>query len=70
MPAVTSQMLIDGLKDPTQRLMFGGDYTSRRNSPPTQLTPRNASRLVPRWLFQTPVAAPGRGERVRRSRLV
>jgi alcohol dehydrogenase (cytochrome c) len=58
---VTSQMLLDGLKDPAQWLMFGGDYTSRRNSPLTQLTPRNVSQLTPQWLFQTPAPAPGRG---------
>src|SRR5579859_4249594 len=58
---VTSQMLLDGLKDPAQWLMFGGDYTSRRNSPLTQLTPQNVSQLTPQWLFQTPSPAPGRG---------
>ena len=58
---VTSRMLLDGLKDPAQWLMFGGDYTSRRNSPLTQLTPRNVSQLTPQWLFQTPAPAPGRG---------
>src|SRR6476660_8623229 len=58
---VTSQMLLGGLKDPTKRLMFGGDYTSRRNSPLTQLTPQNVNQLTPRWLFQTPAPAPGRG---------
>src|SRR5260370_31674962 len=60
-PAVTSQMLLDGLKDPTKWLMFGGDYTSRRNSPLMQLTPQNVNRLTPQWLFQTPAPAPGRG---------
>jgi alcohol dehydrogenase (cytochrome c) len=58
---VTPQMLLDGLKDPTKWLMFGGDYTSRRNSPLTQLTPQNVNQLTPQWLFQTPAAAPGRG---------
>jgi alcohol dehydrogenase (cytochrome c) len=58
---VTSQMLLAGLKDPTKWLTFGGDYTSQRHSPLTQLTPQNVSRLSPQWLFQTPVAAPGRG---------
>src|SRR6266851_4039999 len=58
---VTSQMLLDGLKDPTKWLMFGGDYTSRRNSPLMQLTPQNVNRLTPQWLFQTPAPAPGRG---------
>ena len=45
---VSVQMLLDGLKDPTQWLMFGGDYTSRRNSPLTQLTPLNVSQLTPK----------------------
>src|SRR6266516_2319897 len=58
---VTSQMLLDGLKDPAQWPMFGGDYSSRRNSPLTQLTPQNVNQLTPQWLFQTPVPAPGRG---------
>src|SRR5216683_8427426 len=58
---VTSQMLLDGLTDPTKGLMFGGDYTSRRNSPLTQLSPQNVNQLTPQWLFQTPAAAPGRG---------
>src|SRR5213079_3037418 len=49
---VTSQMLLDGLKDPTKWLMFGGDYTSQRHSPLTQLTPQNVDRLTPQWLFQ------------------
>ena len=58
---VTSQMLLDGLKDTTRWLMFGGNYTSQRYSPLTQLTPRNVDRLAPQWLFQSQVAAPGRG---------
>jgi quinohemoprotein ethanol dehydrogenase len=58
---VTSQMLIDGLKEGTQWLMFGGDYTSRRNSPLAQLTPRNVGQLTPQWMFQTLLPAPGRG---------
>jgi alcohol dehydrogenase (cytochrome c) len=58
---VTSQMLADGLKDRAQWLMFGGDYTSRRNSPLTQLTPQNVGQLTPQWMFQTLLPAPGRG---------
>jgi glucose dehydrogenase len=54
-------MLLDSLKDPTKWLMFGGDYTSRRNSPLTQLTPQNVNQLTPQWLFQTPAPVPGRG---------
>src|ERR1700757_867419 len=60
-PPVTPQMLLDGLKDPAKWLMFGGDYTSRRHSPLTQLTPQNVDRLTPQWLFQSQVQAPGRG---------
>ena len=55
---VTSQMLLDGLKDPAKWLMFGGDYTSQRHSPLTQLTPQNVDRLTPQWLFQSQVQAP------------
>jgi len=58
---VTSQMLMDGLKDPTKWLMFGGDYTSRRHSPLKQITPQNVDRLAPQWIFQTETPAPGRG---------
>ena len=58
---VTSKMLLGGLNDPTKWLMFGGDYTSQRHSPLTQLTPQNVDRLTPRWLFQTQALAPGRG---------
>jgi alcohol dehydrogenase (cytochrome c) len=60
-PPVTPQMLLDGQKDPTKWLMFGGDYTSQRHSPLTQITPQNVDRLVPQWLFQSQIAAPGRG---------
>src|SRR6202521_3161612 len=58
---VTSQMLLDGLKDPTKWLMFGGAYTSDRHSRLTQLTPQNVDRLAPQWLFQSQTPAPGRG---------
>ncbi len=58
---VTPQMLLDGLKDPTKWLMFGGDYNSQRHSPLTQLTPENVDRLAPQWMFQTQLVAPGRG---------
>src|SRR5712691_8650465 len=52
-PPVTSKMLLEGLKDQTKWLMFGGDYTSQRHSPLTQITPQNVERLTPQWLFQT-----------------
>ena len=58
---VTPQMLVDGQKDPAKWLMFGGDYTSQRHSPLTQLTTQNVGRLTPQWMFQTQLPAPGRG---------
>ena len=58
---VTSQDLLDGLKDPTRWLTFGGNYSAQRHSPLTQITPQNVDGLRPQWLFQTLVPAPGRG---------
>jgi alcohol dehydrogenase (cytochrome c) len=58
---VTNQDLLDGLKDPGKWLMFGGDYGNQRHSPLTQITTQNVDRLTAQWLFQTGVAAPGRG---------
>jgi alcohol dehydrogenase (cytochrome c) len=49
---VTAQDLLDGLKNPTRWITYGGDYTAKRYSPLTQLTPANVSRLVPQWTFQ------------------
>jgi alcohol dehydrogenase (cytochrome c) len=41
---------------------FSGDYTGRRHSPLTQITPANVSQLAPQWLFQTDIPGfPGRG---------
>src|SRR5262245_35265031 len=59
-PHVTAQDLLDGLKDPSRWLTFSGDYSGRRNSPLTQLTPLNVNRLSPQWTFQTDV--PGKFE--------
>ena len=56
---VTPAMLLNGFKDGTSWLMFGGDYTMQRHSPLTQLTPKNVNRLVPQWLFQTQAVARG-----------
>ncbi len=59
--SVTSQDLLDGLKDSGQWLMFGGNYSNQRHSPLTQITPQNVNELRPEWLFQTGIPAPGRG---------
>jgi alcohol dehydrogenase (cytochrome c) len=52
-PLVTSQDLLDGLKDPGKWLTYGGDYSSHRHSPLTQITPENVSQLTAQWTFQT-----------------
>jgi len=52
-PVVTSQDLLNGLKDPGRWLMFGGNYSGQRHSPLTQITPDNVGRLQPQWVFQT-----------------
>jgi alcohol dehydrogenase (cytochrome c) len=58
---VTAADVLAGLKDPSRWPTFSGDYTGQRHSPLTQITPRNVSRLVPRWTFQTGSFARGRG---------
>ena len=60
-PGVTSQDLLQGLTDPTSWLTYSGDYSGRRHSPLTQITPDNVHRLVPQWTFQTGTMTRGRG---------
>ena len=52
-PQITSQDLLDGLKDPTRWLTYGGDYSGQRHSPLTQITPENVNQLAAQWTFQT-----------------
>jgi alcohol dehydrogenase (cytochrome c) len=52
-PQVTSQDLLDGLKDPTKWLTYGGNYSGHRHSPLTQITPENVNQLSAQWTFQT-----------------
>jgi alcohol dehydrogenase (cytochrome c) len=54
-PQVTSQDLLDGLKDPGRWLTYGGDYNGQRHSPLTQITPENVGQLSAQWTFQTGV---------------
>ena len=61
LPQVTAQDLLDGLKHPSRWLMYSGDYTGRRHSPLTQITPANVHRLVPQWTFQAEGMTLGRG---------
>jgi alcohol dehydrogenase (cytochrome c) len=51
--SVTQEQLLAGTANPSQWLMFGGDYSARRHSPLTQVTPQNVHRLVHQWTFQT-----------------
>ena len=59
-PRVTSQDLVNGLKDPSRWLTYSGDYSGQRHSPLTQITPANIRRLTAQWTFQND--APGRFE--------
>ena len=59
--AITSQDHLDGLKNPSRWLMYSGDYTGRRHSPLTQVTPANVNRLAAQWAFQAENMVPGRG---------
>jgi alcohol dehydrogenase (cytochrome c) len=52
-PTVTSQDLMDGLKDSSRWLTYSGDYSGQRHSPLTQIAPDNVDRLTAQWTFQT-----------------
>jgi alcohol dehydrogenase (cytochrome c) len=52
-PQVSSQDLLDGLKDPTRWLTYGGEYNGQRHSPLTQITSENVNQLTAQWTFQT-----------------
>ena len=58
---VTAQDHLDGLKNPSRWLTYSGDYTGRRHSPLTQVTPANVSRLAAQWAFQAENMVAGRG---------
>jgi len=58
---VASQDLLDGFKNPARWLQYSGDYSGRRHSPLTQITPQNVSRLTAQWAFQADTIATGRG---------
>jgi alcohol dehydrogenase (cytochrome c) len=58
---VTSQDLLDGLKNSTRWLMYSGDYSGARHSPLTQISPANVQRLAAQWTFQVENMVTGRG---------
>src|SRR6187455_2014385 len=52
--------LLRGLAAPSRWLIHSGDYTSKRHSPLTQITPENVTRLTPLWTFEAGLGL-GRG---------
>jgi alcohol dehydrogenase (cytochrome c) len=60
-PLITSRDLLGGLADPSRWLTFSGDYSGRRHSPLTQITPGNVHRLATEWTFQSGTMTRGRG---------
>jgi alcohol dehydrogenase (cytochrome c) len=58
-PTVSSQDILNGLKDPSSWPTYSGDYSGQRHSPLKQITPQNVHRLTPQWTFQSEQA--GRG---------
>lgn len=60
-PGVTYADILQGFSDPSSWLTFSGDYSGRRHSPLTQVTPENVHRLTPIWTFQTGTTTRGRG---------
>src|SRR5688500_18752257 len=57
---ISNKDLLDGLANPSRWLTYSGDYSGRRHSPLTQITPTNAVQLSAQWTFQTGV--PGKFE--------
>ena len=49
--------LLRGLSSPSRWLTYSGDYTSKRHSPLTQITPDNVAHLTPLWTFEAGVGA-------------
>ena len=45
--------LLGGLANASRWLVHSGDYTSKRHSPLTQITPANVGALTPVWTFDT-----------------
>ena len=57
----TSAQLVEGFTDSSRWPTFSGDYSGRRHSPLTQITPENVGSLAPEWTFQSGTMARGRG---------
>ena len=57
----TFEDILNGFGDPERWLTYSGDYSGRRHSPLTQITPENIDQLRPIWTFQTGTTTRGRG---------
>lgn len=53
--------ILQGFADPERWLTYSGDYSGKRHSPLTQITPDNVTQLRPIWTFQTDTTTRGRG---------
>jgi alcohol dehydrogenase (cytochrome c) len=58
---ITAGDLLAGFKTQSRWLMYSGDYTGKRHSPLTQITPENVNQLKAQWAFQADTIATGRG---------
>ena len=61
LPEVTYEDLLKGFGSPSRWLTYSGDYTGRRHSPLTQITPGNVGSLTAQWTFQGDTMPLGRG---------
>ncbi|MBE66116.1 MAG: hypothetical protein CMQ30_05550, partial [Gammaproteobacteria bacterium] len=53
--------LLNGFADPSRWLTYSGDYSGKRHSPLTQITPDNIEGLRSIWTFQSGTTTRGRG---------
>lgn len=60
-PDITYEDLLRGFAEPSRWLTYSGDYTGRRHSPLTQITPQNVHRLAAQWTFQAEGMPAARG---------
>ncbi len=52
---ITYERLLNAAKEPHNWLTYGGDYSSNRHSPLTQITPANVKSLNLAWAHQSPL---------------
>jgi alcohol dehydrogenase (cytochrome c) len=52
---VTYERLLQAEAEPGNWLTYSGNYAGHRHSPLKQITPANAARLKPAWVYQVPV---------------